>query len=84
MHFSDKSYKRECQETFFSVGSVPTLFCLGIQAQPFERALVIEWSCSGDIVSCFVSSHETMGSFFGSFFLSPVVPFHCCDGAIRF
>src|ERR1700676_2176453 len=58
-HYSDKSYKRECQETFFSVGSVPTLFCLDIQAQPFERALVIEWSCSGDIVSCFVSSHET-------------------------
>jgi integrase len=25
------SYKRECQETFFSVGSVPKLFCLGIQ-----------------------------------------------------
>jgi hypothetical protein len=25
------SYKKECQETFFSVGSVPTLFCLGIQ-----------------------------------------------------
>ncbi len=48
-------------------------------AQPFEQALVIEWSCSGDIVSCFVSSHETMGSFF-----LPVVPFHFCDGAIRF
>src|SRR5260370_40312364 len=25
------SYKRECQETFFPVGSMPTLFCLGIQ-----------------------------------------------------
>jgi len=48
-------------------------------AQPFERALVIEWSCSGDVVSCFVSSHETVRSFF-----LPVVPFHCCDGAIRF
>jgi len=48
-------------------------------AQPFERALGIEWSCSGDVVSCFVSSHETVRSFF-----SPVVPFHCCDGAIRF
>jgi len=23
--------KRECQETFLSVGSVPILFCLGIQ-----------------------------------------------------
>src|SRR6266852_8924108 len=39
-------------------------------AQPFERALVIEWSCSGDVVSCFVSSHETVRAFF-----SPVVPF---------
>jgi hypothetical protein len=28
---SEMSYKRECQETFFSVGSVPTPFCLGIQ-----------------------------------------------------
>jgi hypothetical protein len=27
----EKSYKRECQETFLSVGSVPILFCLGIQ-----------------------------------------------------
>ena len=26
-----QSYKRECQETFFTVGSVPTLFGLGIQ-----------------------------------------------------
>jgi len=47
-------------------------------AQPFVRALAIEWSCSGDVVSCFVSSHETMRSFF-----LPVVPFHCRDGAIR-
>jgi hypothetical protein len=28
---SDMSYKRECQETTLSVGSVPILFCLGIQ-----------------------------------------------------
>src|SRR5713101_8186125 len=76
---SEKSYKRECQETFFPVGSVPTLFLSRHSAQPFERALVIEWSCSGDVVSCFVSSHETVRSFF-----FPVVPFHCCDGAIRF
>jgi hypothetical protein len=41
-------------------------------AQPFEGALVIEWSCSGDVVSCFVSSHETVRSFF-----SPVVPYPC-------
>jgi hypothetical protein len=27
----EKSYKRECQETSLSVGSVPILFCLGIQ-----------------------------------------------------
>jgi hypothetical protein len=26
-----KSYKRKCQETDLAVGSVPTLFCLGIQ-----------------------------------------------------
>ena len=26
-----KSYKRKCQETYLSVGSVPTLFCFGIQ-----------------------------------------------------
>ena len=25
------SYKRECQDKIFSAGSVPTLFCLGIQ-----------------------------------------------------
>jgi hypothetical protein len=29
--YPDKSYKRECQETTLSVGSVPILFCLGIQ-----------------------------------------------------
>ena len=47
-------------------------------AQSFERALVIgEWSSSGS--RCFVSSHETV-----RFFFSPVVPFHCRDGAIRF
>src|ERR1700693_2667185 len=27
----EKSYKRECQETYFTVGSVPILFCFGIQ-----------------------------------------------------
>jgi len=74
-----KFLERECQETFFPVGSVPTLFLSRHSAQPFERALAIEWSCSGDVVSCFVSSHETWKSFF-----FPVVPFHCCDGAIRF
>jgi hypothetical protein len=49
-------------------------------AQPFERALAIgEWSCSGDVVSCFVSSHETLRSLF-----LPVVPLHCRDGAHSF
>ena len=48
-------------------------------AQLFERALVSEWSCSGNVGSCFVSSLETVRSFF-----LPVVPFQCCDGAIRF
>jgi hypothetical protein len=27
----EKSYKRECQETYFTIGSVPILFCFGIQ-----------------------------------------------------
>jgi hypothetical protein len=27
----DKSYKRECPETYLPVGSVPALCCLGIQ-----------------------------------------------------
>jgi hypothetical protein len=27
----EKSYIRECQETSLSIGSVPILFCLGIQ-----------------------------------------------------
>ena len=31
MRKPDKSYKRECQETNLTVGSVPVLFCLGIQ-----------------------------------------------------
>ena len=74
------SYKRECQETFLSVGSVPTLFLSRHSAQTFERALALdEWSSSDDEVSCFVSSHEAV-----RFFFFPVVPFHCRDGAIRF
>ncbi len=40
----EKSYKRECQETFFSVGSVPTLFCLGIQPNCLN---VVSYSESG-------------------------------------
>jgi hypothetical protein len=74
------SYKRECQETFLSVGSVPTLFLSRHSAQSFECALAIgEWSSSDDVVSCFVSSHETVRSP-----LPPVVPFHCRDGAHSF
>jgi len=74
------SYKKECQETFLFVGSVPTLFSSRHSAQPFERALAIgEWSCSGDVVSCFVSSHETV-----RFLFLPVVPFPCRDGAHSF
>ena len=68
---SYKSYKRECQETLFSVGSVPTLFLSRHSAQPFELALVIdEWSSSDDVVPCFVSLRETV-----RFFFLPVVPF---------
>ena len=74
------SYKKECQETFLSVGSVPTLSSFRHSAQSFERALAIgEWSCSGDVVSCLVSSHETVRSLF-----LPVVPLHCRDGAHSF
>jgi hypothetical protein len=74
------SYKKECQEIFLSVGSVPTLFSSRHSAQPFERALAMgEWSCSGDVVSCFVSSHETL-----RFLFLPVVPFPCRDGAHSF
>src|SRR3981081_1662832 len=29
--YAIKSYKRKCQETYLAVGSVPTLFGLGIQ-----------------------------------------------------
>src|SRR5260370_23670695 len=67
------SYKKECQEKYFPTGSVPTLFSSRHSAQPFERALAIgEGSCSGDVVSCFVSSHETV-----RFLFLPVVPFPC-------
>jgi cytochrome c biogenesis factor len=31
MLYREKPYKSSCQERFFSVGSVPTLFCHGIQ-----------------------------------------------------
>jgi hypothetical protein len=74
----DKSFKRECQETYLAVGSVPTLFLSRHSAQSFERARAIdEGSSSGS--HCFVSSLETV-----RFFFPPVVPFHRCDGAMRF
>src|SRR5271169_5878605 len=74
------SYKSEWQEKYLPVGSVPTLFLSRHSAQLFERALAIdEWSSSDNVESCFVSSRETVRSFF-----LPVVPFHCRDGAIRF
>src|SRR6266480_2375727 len=74
------SYKKECQEISLSVDSVPTLFLSRHSAQSFERALAIgEWSSSDDVVSCFVSSHETV-----RFVFLPVVPFHCRDGAHSF
>ena len=80
MCLAKTSYKKECQEIFLSVGSVPTLFSSRHSAQPFERALAMgEWSCSGDVVSCFVSSHETL-----RFLFLPVVPFPCRDGAHSF
>src|SRR5438552_19037588 len=76
----ESSYKKECQEIFLSVDSVPTLFLSRHSAQSFERALAIgEWSSSDDVVSCFVSSHETV-----RFVFLPVVPFHCRDGAHSF
>jgi hypothetical protein len=54
-----------------------TLF--GIQPNLFERALSIrEWSCSGR-VAYFVPALEAQ-----ELLLFPVVPYPCCDGAIRF
>src|SRR5580700_5103941 len=74
---SGKSYKRECQEKHLPFGLVPILFCLGIQPNWVERALPLrEWSFSG-LRSCFVSVAEER-------FLFAVVPYPCCDGAIRF
>src|SRR4029077_10127318 len=72
----EKSYIRECQETFLSVGSVPILFLSRHSAQLVERALPLrEWSCSG---SCFVSVCEAEERF-----LFAVVPYPRCGGAIR-
>src|SRR5882724_1874632 len=66
----DISLRRLGADTFLSRHS----------GQLFERALAIdEWSSSGDVVSCFVSSRETV-----RFFFLAVVPFHCHDGAIHF
>src|SRR6266705_2998289 len=54
-------------------------FCLGIQPNLFGRALSSrEWSCSGR-VAYFVPALEAQERF-----LFPVVPYPCCDGAIRF
>jgi|SRR5450631_2888858 hypothetical protein len=67
----DMSYKRECQETFFSVGSVPTLFFLGIQPNRWNmHARIDEWSSSGS--RCFVSWYESVRV---PMFFPPVVPF---------
>src|SRR5882762_7033967 len=75
----EMSYKRECQEKNLPFGSMSTLFCLGIQPNLFERALSIrEWSCSGR-VSYFVPACDAQERF-----LFPVVPYPCCDGALRF
>ena len=73
------SYKRECQETFLSVGSVPILFCLGIQPNLLNvHSDSREWSCSG-LRSSLVSVCEAEERF-----LFAVVPYPCCGGAIRF
>ena len=75
----DKSYKKECQEKYLPFGSVPILFRSRHSAQLFERALSMrEWSSSG-LMFCYASACEAEKRF-----LSPVVPFHCRDGAIRF
>jgi hypothetical protein len=74
-----KFLERECQETFLSVGSVPILFCLGIQPNWLNvHSDSREWSCSG-LRSCFLSVCEAEERF-----LFAVVPYPCCGGAIRF
>src|SRR6267378_18674 len=56
-----------------------TFFVSRHSAQLFERALSIrEWSSSGR-VAYFVPACEALERF-----LFPVVPYPCCDGAIRF
>jgi len=41
---SEKSYKRKCQDKYFSYGSMPVLFCLGIQPKCLN---VVSYSESG-------------------------------------
>ena len=68
----EKSYKRECQETYLTVGSLPTRFCLGIQPNRLRvHARIDEWSSLGS--HCFVSWYETVRVFFPPWFLSTVV-----------
>jgi hypothetical protein len=74
----DRSYKRECQETYFAVGSVPTLFCLGIQPNRLNVRAMEEQSSSG-LRSCSVSGCEA-----DERILFAVVPYPCCGGATRF
>jgi hypothetical protein len=76
--YLNKSYKKECQEKDLPLGLVPKYFSRH-SAPVIERALSIrEWSSSG-LLSCFVSACKAQKRS-----LSPVVPFHCRDGAIRF
>jgi hypothetical protein len=64
------SYKRECQDKYFPIGSVPTLFCLGIQPNPLNvhPRSTSDFFARGPARSLF----------------SPVVSFPCRDGAHSF
>jgi hypothetical protein len=74
----DMSYKKECQEKNLPLRLGAEIFSRH-SAPMIERALSIrEWSSSG-LVCRFVSACEAENCF-----LFPVVPLHCCDGAIRF
>jgi hypothetical protein len=72
--------KRNVKRYFSPSAQCRHFFCLGIQPNRLNvHSRSGEWSCSDDVVSCFVSSHETVRSLF-----LPVVPFHCRDGAHSF
>src|SRR5260370_863982 len=63
------SYKRECQRTFFPVGSMPTLFCLGIH----PNRLNVHSGSSGPIKGN-VKRHSSPSARCRHFFVSAFSP----------